>query len=120
MEVEGLVPNGGVYTSWAFWNNNGSLVVIPFAGSGTNAFTTDKAGAAELNFTIPRCVLDSFDGAELVAVQLDYHSDDGLTGVLPNLPLVPGRGPGIVGHSALIFPVRAEPCEEAGNCISRP
>lgn len=125
MELEGLVPNGGVYTMWAFWDDGEEaptpLTVIPFGGSGTNTFTTDKDGEAELEFTIPFCVLDEFEGGvELVAVQLDYHSDDGATGTVPNLPLVPYRGPGIIGHSALIFPVRATPCEDLGNCVSRP
>lgn len=125
MELENLVPNGGVYTMWAFWddvNDPAPLTVIPFGGSGTNTFTTDRDGAARLDFTIPFCVLDELiDGrATLVAVQLDFHSDDGATGVLPNLPLVPYRGPGIIGHSALIFPVRAVRCEDLGNCIFRP
>jgi len=125
MELEELVPNGGVYTIWAFWDDGEEtptpLTVIPFGGSGTNTFTTDKDGEAELEFTIPFCVLDEFEGGvELVAVQLDYHSDDGATGTVPNLPFVPYRGPGIIGHSALIFPVRATPCEDLGNCVSRP
>lgn len=120
LEAENLVPNGGVYTMWAFWNDNGTLVVRPFGGSGVNTFTTDRNGDAELDLTIPSCALDTADGVNLVAVQLDYHSDDGVTGTLPNLPLVPGRGPGIIGHSALIFPVRGQSCEKVGDCVVAP
>lgn len=120
LEAENLVPNGGVYTMWAFWNDNGTLVVRPFGGSGVNTFTTDRNGEAELDLTIPSCALDTVDGVNLVAVQLDYHSDDGVTGTLPNLPLVPGRGPGIIGHSALIFSVRGQSCEEVGDCVVAP
>lgn len=118
MKLADLVPNGGVYTMWAFWAAGG-LAVLPFAGSGTNAFTTDKDGGAGLNITLPYCALDELEGAKLVAVQLDYHSDDGLTGPLPNLPLVPGRGPGIIGHSAVIFAIRGQPCEVVGDCVFR-
>lgn len=129
IEVGNLVPNGGVYSMWAFWDNGsrpGPLTVIPFGGSGTNTFSTDKDGAAEIEVTIPFCALNQFElddgteGVQLVAVQLDFHSDDGAFGALPNLPLVPYRGPGIIGHSHLIFPVRATPCEELGNCLTRP
>lgn len=121
MEFAELVPNGGVYTLWAFWAAGGpGPVVLPFGGAGTNSFTTDRDGGAEVSVTLPYCALDDFGGVELVAVQLDFHSDDGLTGAFPNLPLVPGRGPGIIGHSAMIFAVRGIPCEIAGDCVSRP
>ncbi|MDE2149048.1 MAG: hypothetical protein KGJ55_04265 [Gammaproteobacteria bacterium] len=120
LKARHLVPNGGIYTMWAFWNDNGTLATLPFGGSGANAFATDKDGHAALDLTIPFCALDTVNGVNLVAVQLDYHSDDSVIGTVPNLPLVPGRGPGIVGHSALIFPVRAQPCEEAGDCIFKP
>ncbi len=120
-ELAGLVPNGGIYTMWAFWAAGGpGPAVLPFGGAGANSFATDRDGNAELDLTLPYCALDDFGGVRLVAVQLDYHSDDGLTGPLPNLPLVQGRGPGIIGHSALIFAVRGEPCEEVGDCVFRP
>ncbi|MCG8589282.1 MAG: hypothetical protein MJE66_08320 [Proteobacteria bacterium] len=117
----GLVPNGGLYSIWAFWAPaEGPLIVIPFGGSGTNAFATDRRGRARLDLELPYCALDEQDGAVLVAVQLDFHSDDGITGAFPNLPFVEGRGPGIIGHSHLILPVRGRPCEEQGDCVERP
>jgi len=117
----GLVPNGGLYSIWAFWAPEiGTLNVIPFGGSGTNAFATDSRGNAKLRLALPYCALDSQDDHVLVALQLDFHSDDGITGAFPNLPLVEGRGPGIIGHSHLIVPIRGHFCEQTGDCVFRP
>lgn len=124
MEFLNLVPNGGLYSMWAFWAVNGQNVVIPFGGSGTNSFATARKGTAKLSLSLPYCALDpqtsTMGTAKLVAVQLDFHSDDGITGSFPNLPQVPLRGPGIIGHSQFILPLQGVPCEEVGDCVLKP
>lgn len=122
-----LLPNR-LYSLNAIWltplpgTTDPTLVPLAFGGV-PNAFMTDETGAARFERDLNHCPMDPTpDGSQILFVDLGFHADNGLHGVVPFRPLEAGKfrlldgttfasvmPPGIVTHIHMVFPITVEP-----------
>jgi len=102
LEFGGLIPNR-LYTAWGMFNNGGQLVAVALGGA-PSVFLTDSKGNATFERVLNFCPLQSVEGGpSLLYLDIIYHSDQMVYGLVPDLTLTGLMG-GVISHSQFEFP----------------
>lgn len=102
LEFSGLIPNR-FYTAWGMFNNGGQLVAVALGGV-PSVFLSDSKGNATFARVLNFCPLQPAQGGpSLLYIDILYHSDQMVYGLVPDLTLTGLMG-GIVSHSQFEFP----------------
>ena len=109
LELSGLIPNR-LYTAWGMFNNGGHLVAVALGGA-PSVFVTDSKGDAKFERVLNFCPLRPVQGEPtLLYIDIIYHSDQMVYGLVPDLTLTGLMG-GVISHSQFEFPVSAKPVQ---------
>jgi hypothetical protein len=111
LDFGGLIPNR-LYTVCGMFNNGGQLASGPLGGA-PNAFLTDAEGNAKFQRVLNFCPLHPVQGRPfLLYIDILYHSDQMVYGLVPDLTLTGLMG-GVISHSQFEFPFAVTPAQQA-------
>ncbi len=113
LEFSGLIPNR-LYTVCGMFKKDGQLASAPLGGA-PNAFVTDSGGNATFQRVLNFCPLEP-DPAQpsLMYIDILYHSDQMVYGLVPDLTLTGLMG-GVITHSQFEFPFDVTPAKHNGD-----
>ncbi len=102
IKLHDLIPNR-LYSMWGIFESADAMLLAVPLGGVPNAVTTNNKGDAEFSRQIGFCPFErTVSGARLLAIDVVYHSDHQMYGVVPELPLI-GLITGSVTHTQLEF-----------------
>lgn len=107
IKLNDLIPNR-LYTVWGIFESaDARFLAVPLGGA-PNVVTTDRHGNGKFSRQIGFCPFErTVTGARLLAIDVVYHSDHQVYGVMPDLPLI-SLITGSVTHTQVEFVVSGE------------